>query len=368
LWLAIGVFAIGVGIGSGNEARDVIRDARWWFMYGFAVVAIWTATRRPAVLRAVLVGSIAYSAILIAITLLPAFEGGLKERAATYDRGLLRLQFSNGVFVVFAAVWVINRWLRAPSRQGALWIPVLAAGVLLSLTRMSIFVLAALVAVSLILAIRRPAAVRSSLRPGRRALVVAALSVLPIAVAVSVMAGGAGGSDPTGPYRNLLQRFLFQDPASDVGAITEGRVETYRSALKLIGEHPIVGNGLGKLVDFGYVPGGARPATPGKQPSVDNAYLTVAMKAGFLGVCVFTVLAVWPLEELRRRPRDRWARPFLLSWLAILILTMTQSFATGGYSPFGLALLIAATAARPAALTLPGGVPPDRIQPTASAR
>jgi hypothetical protein len=32
---------------------------------------------------------------------------------------------------------------------------------------------------------------------------------------------------------------------------------------------------------------------------------------------------------------------FLAAWLAILALTMTQSFAVSGYGPFGIALLAA---------------------------
>ena len=122
-------------------------------------------------------------------------------------------------------------------------------------------------------------------------------------------------------------------------AIEAGRFVTYRSAVAVIRESPVIGSGLGTLVPIDFTFGGSRPNTPGMQPGVDDAYLTVAMKSGVLGFLVYAAMMAWPLWAIARRRRDRMAWWFLPAWLGVLGLSLTQSFATTGYGPFGLALL-----------------------------
>lgn len=351
-WFAVGLFALGLGIGEAEEARDIVRDVRWWSLYGFALVAMLAGTRRPPILRALLAGATIYAVILFATAVLPDFQEGLKARAVAYDKGLLRLQFSNGVFVVFAAAWLLYRLVRRPSWARAAWFALLAGAVVLSLTRMSIYVLIGLSGLSLLVLIGRNgfASHRQALR---RAAIIATLVALPAVVAVGAIAiGDPGSASSPGSPQNLLDRFLFRSASSDIDQVTQGRIETYRSAVRIISQRALLGQGLGTLVEFGFTPGGAEPATPGKQPSVDNAYLTVAMKAGLVGLAAFVALFALPLVEIRRRPRDRLARMFAVPWLGVLALTVTQSFATGGYSPYVLALLIAFLALRPRPTTL----------------
>jgi O-antigen ligase len=346
-WFAVGVFALGLGIGEAQPARDIVRDVRWWSLYGFALVAILAGTHRPPILRAVLVGATIYAALLFVTAVLPDFDGGLKARAVAYDRGLLRLQFSNGVFVVFAAAWVLYRLERRPSWGRALWFALLAGAVVLSLTRMSIYVLIGLSVLSLLVLLGRTL-ISSHRQALRRAAIIVTLVAVPTVVAVGAIAlGDPGSSSNLGTPQSLLDRFLFRSAGSGIDQIAEGRFETYRSAIRIIGQRALLGQGLGTLVDYGFTPGGARPSTPGKQPAVDNAYLTVAMKAGLVGLGVFVLFVAWPFVEIRRRPRDRLAWMFAIPWLGVLALTMTQSFATGGYSPFVLALLVAFLALRP---------------------
>ena len=122
---------------------------------------------------------------------------------------------------------------------------------------------------------------------------------------------------------------------------------TYRAALDVIDDAPILGSGLGTLVPTDYTFGGSRPSTPGMQPGVDDAYLTVAMKTGVIGTILFMAMMAWPILAALRRRRDRLAWWFLPAWLGILGLSLTQSFATTGYGPFGLALLLVLIDLRP---------------------
>jgi O-antigen ligase len=349
LWLAVGAVALAVGLAEGQPARDVFRDARWWLLYGFVPLAVWGAASRPAVIRALLLGATVFTLVLFATALLPAFEGGLKDRAIAYDRGLLRLQFSNSAFVVVASAWLVHRVLRRPSWATVGLFVLMASGVVLSLTRMSIFALVGVVGLSVLIAVARSLRSRRIGSTATRAAILTALLVIPVVVAVVAVGLGSAGSGATATT-NPFARVFFQGANAGLDAIVRGRGETYRAALEIIAERPLLGHGLGTLVDFNFTPGGARPATPGMQPGVDNAYQTIAMKAGFVGAAAFTLLIGWPLVELARRRRRSLEGWFVVAWLAVLGLTVTQSFATSGYGPFGLALLIALPAMDPSRL------------------
>ncbi len=339
LWLVVGLVALIVGFTDGQAQRDILRDARWWMLYGLVPFVLWTGTTRSTIVRGLLVGATIYAVLLLVTAVLPAFDGGLKDRAITYDRGLLRLQFSNNTFVIVAAAWVLHRLLGAPSWPRAAWFALLGGGIALSLTRMSIFALAGVVGLSVLIFIGEHLAARRTDRSLGRVVVVGGFLAVAVAgvmggLVVSAVSIGGGGDDP-------LARLFFQAPNSGLDAIARGRGATYAAAHELIAEQPFRGHGLGTLVQYTFTPGGARPSTLGMQPAVDNAYMTVAMKAGIVGAAAFVLLVGWPLVEVMRRPRDRHRRWFGIAWLAVLVLTVTQSYASGGYGPFALAVLIA---------------------------
>ena len=98
---------------------------------------------------------------------------------------------------------------------------------------------------------------------------------------------------------------------------------------------------MGATVVAEYRFGGETFATPGRLPNVDDAYLTAGMKAGFPAMIALALLLLWPallgLRYLRGRTSRIW---WLSAWLGILALTVTQSFATTGYGPFLLGMLV----------------------------
>ncbi|HLE58394.1 MAG TPA: O-antigen ligase family protein [Candidatus Limnocylindria bacterium] len=349
-FLAVGVGALWVGYVSDYPLRDVFRDARWWFMYATGLLALATSVRRSQVLRALLWGSVVFALIALATTVLPPFPGGLKERSLIFDIGTLRMQFGNSIFLLPALALALWQFLRSPnlSRGAIAWL--LMVAVTLSLTRTYVAVVALSgLAVLVVAALTSP-------RPGALARSVAAGGVLVLA-----LVGGIGlnlghsvvgdtlsrlmpvPSDPPtrAPGVSAIDRFLFEGERAGVGPIVQGRFATYASAVNVILRSPLTGLGLGTLVEVEYAFGGDPFATPGYLPNVDNAYLTVGLKAGAVGIAAFAAMLLsLPLALLRERRLRRLA-PWLLPALGgVLVLTLTQSFATTGYSPFGLSLLL----------------------------
>jgi len=51
LFLLVGVAAVAIGLLEGNPWRDVLRDVRWWALYGFGLFALWGGIDRRAVVR-----------------------------------------------------------------------------------------------------------------------------------------------------------------------------------------------------------------------------------------------------------------------------------------------------------------------------
>lgn len=357
-FLTVGIVALGVGLIVGNEFRDIFRDARWWFLYLIGLLALAGGARRSPILRGLLIGATAFAIVSILTTLLPATDGGLKERALIYDRGTLRMQFGNSIFLVPAACYVAWHWFRRPSVPSGGWLVLLIAAVTLSLTRTFVLVTLASVALGALLwsigrwrsrdtaARKRSTILPSAALAGLLALGLAAGIVVStlhpligsvMAIAEPLPPGVAPGEIAEDPF----DRFLFQGDRSGTGAIG-GRFTTYVEALNQIRSSPLIGLGLGSLVDIDYTFGGEDFDTPGKLPNVDDAYLTVGLKAGAIGIAAFTLMMVWPLLVWLRARRSRllaWIGP---AWVGILVLTVTQSFATTGYAPFTLALLVAA--------------------------
>lgn len=350
-FLAVGAFALLVGLIAGNELRDIFRDARWWFMYVLGLLALAGGARRSPIFRGLLIGATVFAIVSIVTTLLPATEGGLKARSLVYDRGLLRMQFGNSVFLIPAACYAAWRWFGRPSLRSACWLILLVAAVTLSLTRTLVLVALASVALGAALwgidrwrARRRATHRRATVRP---VLGIAGLLILGLAGGIFVstaepIIGALTGMARGDTVEDVFDRLLFQGDRFGVGAIVSGRFNTYVEAMGRIESSPIVGLGLGSLVDAPYAYGGEEFDTPGKLPNVDDAYLTVGLKAGAIGIAAFAAMMLWPLLVWFHHRRNRlllWMGP---AWVGVLGLTITQSFSTTGYSPFTLALVVAA--------------------------
>jgi len=230
----------------------------------------------------------------------------------------------------------------------------LSVAIVLSVTRMSIIAGLGTVGLAFLWAAwRHRAALHPTTFIARGAVLLATLVVATTVAVGSIVVGTLlagthnGTSTKTDATGDVVDRIFFQDPSSSVTAIEAGRFVTYRSAVAVIRESPVIGSGLGTLVPIDFTFGGSRPNTPGMQPGVDDAYLTVAMKSGVLGFLVYAAMMAWPLWAIARRRRDRMAWWFLPAWLGVLGLSLTQSFATTGYGPFGLALLLVLIDLRP---------------------
>jgi O-antigen ligase len=337
-FLAVGVLALVVGIVLGNAPRDILRDARWWSLYGIGLLALGLPGTRTRVLRGLIVGTTVFAAVAVMVTILPAFEDGLKYRALIYDEPALRMQFGNSVFLIPTAVYVGWRWFRHRSWATSAWLLLIFAGVALSLTRVLMILTLGSLVIALAWWVRQSRAYL-----GRAAATVAvAVAGLVIGIAVNVihpLAGALVGIEPPVESFGIFDRLTFQGSAG-VEAIGSGRFETYAEAISEIRTSPLVGLGMGALVDVDFQFGGVESTTGARSPLVDNAYLTVGLKAGAIGIVALAAVLLWPLTSWRRRRRDRITRWLLPAWLAVLGLTMTQSFATNGYSPFVLSLLI----------------------------
>ena len=338
-FLAVGAVAFLLGVVAGNAPRDILRDARWWSLYAAGLLALGLPSARPRVLRGLLVGATIFGAVAVIVVLMPAFEDGLKYRSLIYDKPVLRMQFGNSVFLIPATLYVARRWFDRPSGWTTAWFLLLCAGVALSVTRVLILLTLACIAIGVAWWARR-----SSGRVRRGVAIVGlALAGMVLGLGVNLLhpvAGAVVGIVPPVEGGGLFDRLTFQG-STGTAAIGSGRFETYVEALNRIGTSPVIGLGMGSLIDVDYEFGGVETATPGKSPLVDNAYLTVGLKAGAIGMAALAVLLLWPLTAWRRRRRDRVTRWLLPAWLGVLGLTMTQSFATNGYSPFTLSLLIA---------------------------
>lgn len=350
--LAVGAMALGIGLLSDHAMRDVFRDVRWWGLYAAGLLAVVTGTSRANLQRGLLLGATALAVVVLVTAVGPAIEGGLKFSALTYDRGTLRMQFGNSVFLVPAVAYAVNATLRRPAVWRIGWLALLFSAQVLTLTRTSILVtgmVMLLVGGGQILTgrlrINRPAAWRAT-----AAAVLAVAAGFSGAVGISELGTPAtwtvAGSTTNSKPENPLDRITFGDEQSGITVIvgsvaSGGRFATYLNAMNVIVDAPVQGSGFGQLVDVRFAYNESRAHTIGKQPGVDNAYLTVALKAGALGVGALGALFVLPLVAAVRRSRRVPRGWYVAGWLGILVLTITQSFAVSGYGPYGVALLAA---------------------------
>jgi O-antigen ligase len=177
----------------------------------------------------------------------------------------------------------------------------------------------------------------------RRAVPVLGSMTLAMAIGLAVAQIGLG-STPASASTGAelpLDRILFHDVQSNLDSVAGGRFVSYRAAWTIILQAPLLGQGLGKLIPVSYAYSEARAHTIGMQPGVDNALLTIGVKAGLLGVVLFVTLMLAPLlRVLRQRPNflKAW---FVPAWLGVGALLMTKAFAVTSYGPPALILLAA---------------------------
>ncbi len=350
-FLAVGVIAMLVGLLGDNSLRDILRDGRWWALYAGGLLALLTRAGRPAVVRAIVVGTTIFAVLIIAVAALPAFEDALKWRALEFDRGLLRMQFGNSAMLLVTLAISVVGCVGRPRAWRVGWTTLLSVAIVLSLTRTFIVVAFGVLVLAIVAALldgrsrRRPVA-----RPAAAGLPIAAMALgVVLAIGLSTFAATvtaftvsftsqSTAASSGGPEEDPLDRLLLQSPVSDLGTLGGGRFETYRRAVDVITSAPLLGQGLGALVVAEYTFGGEEFDTPGKLPNVDDAWLTVGMKSGIVGIVTFALMYLLAVMTALRGPR--WPRVWLIpAWLGILALMTTQSFATTGYGPFVLGLL-----------------------------
>jgi O-antigen ligase len=363
-FLATGLLAVPVGLAFHSQARDLLRDVKWWTLYGALGLALIARVPPRAILRGALLGATLFALTTIAASALPVLEGGLKDQELAYDHGTLRMQFDNTIFLFPAIAHAAWRTL---SDRSYLWpasLALFSTALVLSLTRMSLLAAAGLMALICAAAIagpdRRPLATAL-----RRTFVVAGVAAIGLLFGIGLDIIGTPTAAATAGGENPVQRIIFVSGDSDLSTSTSaeaGRFTAYRNAIDLIADSPIVGRGMGSLVPVPYAYNEARASTLGKQPGVDDAFLTIALKAGIIGCLAFAGLLAWVLlAPVRVSGFRSW---FLPLWLAIIALMVTQSFAVASFGPLGLAMLAAlaaqgsslelATAPLPGTLSNPG--------------
>jgi O-antigen ligase len=344
--MALGMVAVVVGVILDHPFRDIFRDIRWWVFYGVAILALFGAANRAQITRGLLIGMTIFAGLVIVAAVLPAFPGGLKEQELLYDRGTLRMQFSNSAFLLPAIAYVASSVLDRRRSLDVGWLLLLLTAVVLSLTRTSIA--AAIVVVGLVFVADIVAAWRAARPISARARGIAGLAVAGVLALVLGIGIDTIGTPPASEVATSggeiagqpLDRILFQGAGSTIEALEQGRFPSYRAAAAEILAAPLTGRGMGALTRVGYAYNEARANTIGWSPGVDNAYLTVGLKTGIPGILVFAALVITTLLVAWRRggQMGRW---FIPAWLGLFILSMTQAFAGSLYGPFVFALLIA---------------------------
>ncbi len=357
---AVGLVALIIGLLGNAAIRDIVRDARWWALYGFGLVALLAGTRRSTILRAFAWGLTIYCAVLVIGLLMPMFHGGLKYGAYAYDPRL-RLHYGQAVLLLVAVSFVCDRFVRRPALPSFALLTLLAAGIGVTLTRT---LLSGVIAVAVLASAWTALELTKRTSTGRAALALAIVrrggpAVLAVLIGISAGFGvyragveiwtpgwaySSEGSGPVGsptdtrPVRPSLGRVFEDSVNSGFAAQAGGRLSSYARAFADTAESPLLGHGMGALARVPWAWGGFRAYTVGSQPGVDNAYLTVGLKAGAVGIAAFAAMMLWPIGAAwRKRRLRRW---FVSAWLAILGLTLIQSFAVSGYIPLALSLLL----------------------------
>ncbi|MEO6578467.1 MAG: O-antigen ligase family protein [Candidatus Limnocylindria bacterium] len=359
----VGVVALLVGVIGDQALRDIVRDARWWAFYAVGGLALLAGTPRAPLVRALVWGLTIYAAIVLIGLLMPLFHGGLKYGAYAYDPRM-RLHYGQAVLLLVPIAFGVDHVIRKPSVQWLALLALLSAAIGVTLTRtllVGALGVTVLTAVWALIAIARRAQAPARRSAGSAA---AAFVLATVAVVAGIAAGfGAyqlgvqtwtptwaysadqglvtnGGPSDTRPVRPALGRVFEDTENAGFGAQAGGRLASYAEAFADTGESPLIGHGMGQQATISWAWGGVRAINPGTQPGVDNAYLTVGLKAGAVGMAAFAAMFLWPIRLSGRRSLRRMQTWYIPAWLGILGLTLIQSFAVSGYAPFALSLLL----------------------------
>jgi hypothetical protein len=152
--------------------------------------------------------------------------------------------------------------------------------------------------------------------------------------------GPRGAPTEDRPVRPSLNRVFEETENAGLGAQAGGRLTSYAYAFADVAESPLIGHGMGQQARVPWAWGGFRARSEGNQPGVDNAFLTVGLKAGAIGIAAFAAMLLWPLRQMARPSSRRMRVWFVPAWVALLGLTLIQSYAVSGYAPFALSLLV----------------------------
>lgn len=357
VFLLVGVVALVVGVLDGNAMRDIVRDSRWWALYAIGLLALLTRIGPAQIVRALVWGMTLYAALILVAMLLPGFAGGVKLGAYLYDERM-RLHYGQAIFLLPVAAFAATRAVRQPLP----WIAVLglaAAAASVTLTRALMATLVGVVLLALAWSVLRAHRAgrgnarwaTSARRLGPRAAGVVLALAVGLAGGIGVYSagvriwngmetGGSVGPSTDRPVVDVTDRVTGRE-GSDLESQGAGRLHSYTRAFVETSHSPLLGNGMGQLTFVNWVRGEFAGHTRNAQPGVDNAYLTVGLKAGAVGIAAVALLLLWPLRRfLAARRRRIWAW-FVPAWLGVLALTLLESFAVSGYAPFALSLLAA---------------------------
>ncbi|MGI8998115.1 MAG: hypothetical protein ACR2GO_00165, partial [Candidatus Limnocylindria bacterium] len=357
VFLLVGVAALVLGMLDANALRDVVRDTRWWSLYAIGLLAILTRTTPDGIVRALVWGMTLYATVILTAMLLPAFPAGLKLGAYLYD-DRMRLHYGQAILLLPLASFAATRALRRPIP----WVAVLglaAAAASITLTRALMAAVVGVVVLAVVWSLLRAHRARRSERSRPATVRTFGPRVAAVLLALAVgLGGGVGaytsgiriwiGTDSNGdvgpttdrPVVDASERIGGQE-GSDLGSQAIGRLPSYARAFVETSGSPLLGNGIGQLTFVSWTRGEYAGHTRNAQPGVDNAFLTVGLKAGALGIAAFAVLVLWPLRQFLAVPRRRLWAWYLPAWLGILGLSLIESFAVSGYTPFTLSMLIA---------------------------
>lgn len=330
--------ALFVGVVNGHEVWDLFRDARnaaLWLMLPIAWVELSTERRIRTALGVITAGTLLYAAAITVVSFLPDTQW---PRSVILDhwRGSARIYFHNH-FVFLTVLPLVTTYAIAGHRFSArMWralpAPMIVWATWASMTR-SLIVLVPAMACFAVLALSVMHRERGRIR---RPVSVMIAALLAFGIGWKAIETMRPSSVPDGDSA-VARRFsaLGSDP-TEKDVSLKGRVQSYHLAFEQGGESPTYGHGLGTLLRVPWAnqlggPGNTR--TKGFQPAVDNAPLTVLVKAGALGLVASAWLllcVVWLQLSAILRARgalDRlWIPVALLSGtLGILAISQLQA-------------------------------------------
>lgn len=278
-FLLVGVFAAAVGLLiTGNAYSNVLGDFRRSFFYFIAYfyVLILTATARD--LRLVFTALLAGSVLVSARGLLQALTGDFVIRR--FGDAAHILNHFEATFATFA-VYVAIASVSARKQQKLTWILVASAGFLFIVLANFRTVWVGLMAGLITLCLLMPNVTRY------RFLVITAIAItigIVILAAVWTLQVSAAHSSVG---ENVKEKLSFTAMRYDQNI--SWRWDSYRNAINLWREQPILGRGLGEELEFATITSSGKPMiTYGHR--VHNSYIWLLMSLGIFGMAYFVYM------------------------------------------------------------------------------